>query len=61
MYIIGKQFLGASMTVKMDGNVEKIVRSTIEGGWEPHFAVIYGDEADSLEVLGHMLDNEVQR
>ncbi|MCR5457035.1 MAG: fucose isomerase [Clostridiales bacterium] len=56
-----KQFFGTSMTVKMDGNAEKIVRSTIEGGWEPHFAVIYGDAADSLEVLGHMLDIEVQR
>ena len=41
--------------------MRRIVRRTVEGGWEPHFAVIYGDAADSLEILGHMLNLEVIR
>ncbi len=28
---------------------------TEEGGWEPHYAVIYGDVADELCILAHML------
>ena len=56
-----KQFFGTSMTVKTEKNAEEIVKKTVEGGWEPHYAVIYGDAADSLELLGHMLDLEVVR
>ncbi len=56
-----KQFFGTSMTVKTAGNAEEIVQKTVEGGWEPHYAVIYGDAADSLELLGHMLNLEVIR
>ena len=56
-----KQFLGTSVTVRTQENAEEIVRRTVEGGWEPHFAVIYGDAADSLEILGHMLNLEVIR
>ncbi len=56
-----KQFFGTSMTVKTDANAEEIVNDTVKAGWEPHFAVIYGDAADSLEILGHMFDVEVIR
>ena len=56
-----RQFFGTSVTVRTDGSAEEIVRRTVEGGWEPHFAVIYGDAADSLEILGRMLDLEVVR
>ena len=56
-----KQFLGTSVTVRTGACAEEIVQRTVEGGWEPHFAVIYGDAADSLEILGHMLDLEVIR
>ena len=56
-----KQFFGTSVTVRTDGNAEAIVRRTVEEGWEPHFAVIYGDAAESLEILGRMLDLEVVR
>lgn len=38
-----------------------MIRKAVQDGWEPHFAVIYGDCADSLEILGHMLDIEVYR
>ena len=36
-------------------------KTTVKEGWEPHYAVIYGDCADSLEILGNMLDIEVER
>ena len=55
------QFFGTSMSVKTDTDAKTIVQKTVEAGWEPHFAVIYGDAADSLEYLGHMLNIEVYR
>ena len=30
-------------------------QKTVEDGWEPHYAVIYGDVADELCILAHML------
>ncbi len=51
-----KQFFGTSVTVKTDARAEEIVQKTVECGWEPHYAVIYGDAADSLEMVGHMLN-----
>ena len=56
-----KQFYGTSLTVKTDKSAEEIVQKTVEEGWEPHYAVLYGDEADSLEALGRMLHLEVVR
>ncbi|MBQ6388924.1 MAG: hypothetical protein IJH90_04735 [Mogibacterium sp.] len=56
-----KQFLGTSVVVRTDTCAEDFVQSTVEAGYEPHFAVIYGDAADSLEILGHFLDIEVIR
>ena len=56
-----KQFSGTSVVVQTDVNARQLVQSAIEAGFEPHFAVIYGDTADELEILGHMLDIEVVR
>ncbi len=56
-----KQFFGTSMSVRTRSSAEEIVKYTVREGWEPHYAVIYGDCADSLEILGHMLDIEVIR
>ncbi|MBQ7063375.1 MAG: fucose isomerase [Firmicutes bacterium] len=56
-----KQFLGTSVSVQTDADAASIVRRTVEEGWEPHYAVLYGDAADSLEILGHMLHIEVRR
>jgi hypothetical protein len=39
----------------------EIVTRTVEEGWEPHYAVIYGDAAAELEILARMLDMEVLR
>ena len=56
-----KQFLGTSLVVRTVESAEKIIYTTVEDGWEPHYAVIYGDTADELEILAHMLDIEVLR
>ncbi|MCR5229008.1 MAG: hypothetical protein K6D03_02680 [Solobacterium sp.] len=56
-----KQFLGTSTVIQTDANAEKIIYDCVQEGWEPHFAVIYGDKADALEILGHMLNIEVIR
>ena len=54
-----KKFYGTSVVVRTDANARALVQSTIEAGFEPHFAVIYGDAADTLEMLGRMLGIEV--
>ena len=56
-----KQFLGTSLVVKTADSAEKIIYNTVKDGWEPHYAVIYADVADELEILAHMLDMEVLR
>ncbi len=56
-----KQFLGTSLVVKTVESAEKIIYITVEDGWEPHYAVIYKDASDELEILAHMLDIEVLR
>lgn len=56
-----KQFFGTSIVVQTDCDAREMVESTIESGFEPHFAVIYGDAADALEILAHYLDIEVIR
>jgi hypothetical protein len=47
--------------VKTDKSAEDIIYSTVEGGWEPHYVVIYGNVAKELEILAHMLNIEVER
>ena len=49
------------MVVKTDASAEEIVYTTVQEGWEPHYAVIYGDAANSLEILANMLDIRVLR
>ena len=56
-----QQFLGTSLVVKTEKCAEEIVRRTVEEGWEPHYAVIYGDCACELEILAKMLVAEVLR
>lgn len=56
-----KQFLGTSLVVKTDSLAEKIIYSTVEGGWEPHYVVIYGNVATELEILAHMLNISIER
>ncbi len=56
-----KQFYGTSVVVQTEACAEEIVYRTVEDGWEPHYAVIYGDVAEELEALAHMLSMEVLR
>lgn len=56
-----KQFLGTSLVVETDKSAEEIIYSTVEGGWEPHYVVIYSDVADELEILSHMLGLKAER
>lgn len=56
-----KQFNGTSVVVKTQSSAEKIVYETVKAGWEPHFAVIYGDVAEELEILAEMYNMEVQK
>ncbi len=56
-----KQFFGTSVVVETEGNAETIIHEAVHEGWEPHYVVIFGQCADELEVLAHMLNMEVQR
>jgi len=54
-----KQFNGTSVVVKTQNNAENIVKSSVKAGFEPHFAVAYGDIYDELVALSKMLNIEV--
>lgn len=58
---VPKQFNGTSIVVKTESPVDELVESSILAGWEPHFAVIYGNVIKELEILGNMLNIEVDR
>ncbi len=51
-----KQFNGTSVVVKTENNAENIVKSSVKAGFEPHFAVIYGDVKAELISLCEMLN-----
>jgi L-fucose isomerase-like protein len=54
-----KQFNGTSVVVKTQNDAENIVVSSVKAGFEPHFAVAYGDIYDELVALSEMLNLEV--
>lgn len=54
-----KQFCGTSVVVKTKNSAEDTIYKSVQDGWEPHFAVIYGDVSAELSVLGRMLGIEV--
>ena len=56
-----KQYLGTSVVVRTQTRVQDLVRFLIMEGYEPHYAVIYGDAADGLEMLAQMLGLKVDR
>ncbi len=53
-----KQFFGTSLVFRPRGSAEEIVRRTVREGWEPHYAVLYGDAAEPLAFLADMLGLE---
>ena len=56
-----RQYLGTSVVVQTETPVRRLVDFLIANGYEPHYAVIYGDAADGLEMLGKMLGLKVDR
>ncbi len=56
-----KQFFGTSVVIETEDSSEKIIHEAIKAGWEPHYAVIFEDVADELEMLAHMFGCEVTR
>ncbi|OON90961.1 MAG: fucose isomerase [Candidatus Epulonipiscium fishelsonii] len=54
-----KQFQGTSIVFQPEGKSKEIVSKSVKDGWEPHFAVAYGDIVQELEILANMLDIEV--
>lgn len=54
-----KQFNGTSLVVRTDNAADEIVNKSVCDGWEPHFAVAYGDITQELSALANMLGIEV--
>lgn len=54
-----KQFTGTSVVVQTKRPAKEIVTQSVKEGFEPHFAVIYGNVSLELEMLANMLDLEV--
>jgi len=54
-----KQFLGTSMVVKVNHPVNPMITAMIKEGFEPHYAVLYGDVVDELTILAEMLNLEI--
>ena len=52
-----QRFLGTAATVRLDGArpVQEQVGALIEAGWEPHYALAYGDVRQELTDLAAML------
>jgi len=51
-----QQFIGTSLVVRTDADAAELVRRTVRDGWEPHYAVIYGDVSRELRILADMLN-----
>ena len=54
-----KQFIGTSIVVKTDADCRSIVEQSVLDGFEPHFVVIKGRHAETLETLAQMFGFEV--
>lgn len=54
-----KQFCGTSVVVQTDSRAEEVISRSVKEGWEPHFAVIYGDVRKELCILANMIGLEV--
>ena len=50
-----RQYLGTSMVVKPKMAVKKLVDDLLKDGFEPHYAVAYGDITEELKLLAEIL------
>ena len=55
-----KQFFGTSIVVKTQNSAFDILNSSVNAGWEPHFAIAMGDIEEEVKALGNMLGVEVE-
>lgn len=55
-----KQFYGTSVVVRTADKARHVITKAVEEGWEPHYAVIYGDCTGAISLLGKMLDIPVE-
>lgn len=56
-----RQFIGTSIVVKTDSPSREIVEQSVLDGFEPHFVVMKGRHAQTLEALAEMFGFEVYR
>ena len=56
-----KQFFGTSVVIETEASAKQIITQSVKEGWEPHYAVIFDDSADELEMLAHMFGCEMTR
>lgn len=56
-----KQFIGTSIVIKTDSPSREIVEDSVQDGFEPHFAVIRGRHARTLEALAAFFGFPVYR
>ena len=56
-----KQFTGTSIVIKTDSPAREIVEDSVLAGFEPHFVVIRGRHAKTLEALAAYLGFPVFR
>ena len=56
-----KQFIGTSVVIKTDSPSREIVEDSVQDGFEPHFAVIKGRHAKTLEALAAFYEFPVYR
>ena len=54
-----KQFIGTSIVVKTESDSRSVIEQSVLDGFEPHFVVIKGHHADTLEALAQMFGFEV--
>ena len=54
-----KQFIGTSIVVKTESDSRSVIEQSVLDGFEPHFVVIKGHHAETLEALAQMFGFEI--
>ncbi len=55
-----KQFYGTSVVVQTEHAAADFITKAVKEGWEPHYAVIYGDALQELQLLAEMLNLPIE-
>ncbi|MBQ7547272.1 MAG: fucose isomerase [Clostridia bacterium] len=56
-----QQFYGVSTVIRTQNDARSLVETAVRNGWEPHFAVAYGDISAAILALGNMLGIPVEQ